>query len=571
MARSKQSFHCTSGRTRRAFLAASARQLGWLAVPACVLGSKPSISWAADEPLDLVIANAWLVDGTGADRVRADVGLRGDRIESIGKLKKRAAARRIDAKNLVVAPGFIDIHTHSDTSLLTDGSAKSALFQGVTTQVIGNCGGSPAPVRAASNAGQHEFATYADYVRALSQAGLSINVCGLVGHNTLRTAVMGVENRRPTEDEMRHMRDHVAEAMRAGAVGMSTGLVSPPGAYSETDEIVELARVVAEHHGLYASHIRGEASTLVESVQEALDIGRLAGPRVEISHHKAAGKENWGKTRVTLLMIDEVERGGQTVHVDVYPYRAGSAGLSQLVPPWAHEGGTSELLERLRDPNSRVRIAREMTVGAANWPNFFRIDWNDIQITSVKTDANRRWVGKRVADVAKDRQCTGVQACIDLLLEEEAQIGMVNFIMDEEEMRLVLQHRLSIVGSDGSALSAEAAVGQPHPRTYGCFARVLGQYVRELDLISLETAIHKMTSMPAAQLGLAGRGILKAGAHADLVVFDPATIIDHATFDQPHQYASGVSTVIVNGKLVIDEGKHLGTQAGRVLPPEHSA
>jgi N-acyl-D-aspartate/D-glutamate deacylase len=314
--------------------------------------------------------------------------------------------------------------------------------------------------------------------------------------------------------------------------------------------------------------MRGEARTVVDSVREAIAIGRDGRVPVEISHHKAAGRENWGKTRQTLPLIEEANRAGQTVRLDVYPYRAGSAGLSQLVPPWAHEGGDGELLARLQNSESRRRIAREMAEGNDDWPNFFAIDWDDIQITSAVSTENRRWVGKKVGNVARDRKCGGVEACIDLLIEERGKIGMINFVIDEDEMRSVLKHPLSMIGSDGFALSAAEKQGQPHPRCYGCYPRVLGRYCRELQLLSLETAIHKMTGMPAAHLGLAGRGVVREGHAADLVLFDFDKIIDKATFDDPHQYPEGIDSVVVNGELVVHHGEHLGTKPGKILRPE---
>lgn len=524
-----------------------------------------SAAWAndtaADGEFDLLIHGGRVLDGTGAPARSADVGVRGDRIAAVGDLKNARARLQLDAAGLCVAPGFIDMHSHSDRSLLAEGLAQSAIRQGVTTHVTGNCGSSPAPHRAGSTG---DFVEFHEYVAALRKEKTSINVCPLVGHNSVRTAAMGQENRRPTPVELEAMRDLVAAAMRAGAVGMSTGLVSPPGTYSETPEIIALAKVVASHGGIYASHIRGEAGTLVAAVEEALQIGREAGVRVQISHHKAAGKENWGKTRHTLAMIDEAARGGLQVLMDVYPYRAGSAGLSQLVPPWAHEGGRDAMLQRLRDPQLRPRIARDMSQGLPDWPNFFTIDWDDIQIASVSTDANRRWVGHKVGDVARARNLSGVDACIDLLIEERSGIQMINFVIDEEEMQRVLVHPRAMIGSDGLAVSPETDKGQPHPRYYGCFPRVLGRYVRELRLLSLETAVHKMTGMPAAQLGLADRGRIRSGMAADLVVFDPATVADRATFEAPHQYPRGIPHVICNGQLVVHDERHTGARPGRV-------
>ena len=560
----------TTSTTRREFLTRSAAATAAWTIPCCLRDGGP-VAWAADEPLDLLISGGVLVDGSGGRRAAGDVGVRAGKIVAMGKLGDRTAKRRLDAGGLIVSPGFIDMHTHSDRTLLRDGEAHSAVRQGATTHVTGNCGSSQAPLNEASESGKNKFRTYGEYLDALRDSGISINVCGLVGHNRIRATAMGYDNRRPSESELSKMKQHVHEAMRAGAVGMSTGLVSPPGTYSETGEIVELARVVAEHRGLYASHIRGEAGNLIDAVNEAISIGRQAKLPVEISHHKAAGKENWGKTRITLLAIEAANKKGQTVRVDVYPYRAGSAGLSQLVPPWAHEGGRDAMLKRLADAKQRAKIVRDMTYGTPKWANFFKIDWRDIQITRVSSKANQKWVGRRVAELAAARGCSGIDACLDLLIEEKGNAGMVNFIMDENEMRRVLQHPLSMIGSDGTAVSREWSEGKPHPRYYGCFPRVLGLYVRQEKLLSLEAAIHKMTDMPARQLGLPDRGLLKIGNAADVVLFSEKKIIDRATFDDPHQYPEGIDSVIVNGRLVVHRGKHLGVRPGKILPPQRKA
>ena len=572
------SYVVAKGRTprrvsRRRFLKETAQTTVGMALPARFFDG-PSLAFAADEPLDepldLAIVGGTLIDGTGVARRVADLGIRAGRIVAMGTLANRPAERRLEAVGRVVSPGFIDIHTHSDTTLLRDGLAQSGVRQGVTTHVIGNCGDSPAPLDRPPADDHQSFRTYGEFLAALLEPGLSVNVCGLVGHNRIRRTVMGMERRRPSESELVRMCDHVEEAMRSGAVGMSTGLVTPPGAYSETAEIVELARVMARHRGLYASHIRGEAGTLAESVEEAIEIGRRAGVPIEISHHKAAGKQNWGKTRLTLPMLEQAAARGQVVRTDAYPYRAGSAGLTQLIPPWAHEGGTDKLLSRLRDSATRRRIARDMTEGAADWPNFFVIDWDDIQIAGVAGESNRRWEGRRIGELARARGVPGVEACLDLVLEEEGRVRMVNFVMDEEEMRRVLAHPLTMIGSDGSAIAPDWAEGKPHPRSYGCYPRVLGRYIREEKLFSLETAIHKMTGMPADQLGLAERGRLKIGYAADVVVFDADKIVDRATFDDPHQFPDGVEAVVVNGELVVHQGEHLGARPGKVLRPERA-
>jgi len=554
--------------SRRRFIGRTAALAAGFALPkAAWFDFQPLL--AADDPYDLVIAGGTVVDGTGGKRFAADVAVHKGRIVKVGDVGKAPAKQRLNAAGLIVAPGFIDMHTHSDRTLLSDGLAQSAVRQGATTHVIGNCGFSPAPSGPSAEPGD-SFRTYGDFLARLVESGVSINICGLVGHNTIRSAVMGVQMRPPSDVELQKMRDWVAEAMKAGAVGISTGLVSPPGAWATTEEIIELARVAGKSGGMYATHMRGEARTLVASVAEAIRIGREARLPVEISHHKAAGRENWGKTRETLPLIEAADAEGLPVRLDVYPYRAGSAGLSQLVPPWAHEGGNGRMLERLNDPGERSRIAREIDEGNDDWPNFFKIDWDDIQIASAVSKENRRWVGKKVGDVARARSCSGAEACIDLLIEERGSIGMINFIMDENEVRRVLSHPLSMIGSDGFAQSAAAKEGQPHPRSYGCFPRVLGRYCRELALFSLETAIHKMTLMPAAQLGLADRGAIRQGHAADLVLFDFDKIIDKATFEAPHQYPEGIDSVVVNGELVVHRGEHLGARPGRILRPERA-
>lgn len=553
--------------SRRKFLTGSLQLAAGLSLPS-YLALPQGMTFGAETPFDVLINGGTVIDGTGAKRTTADVGIRNGRIAALGSLRQTAAGlhakRQIDATGSIVAPGFIDMHSHSDRTLLTAGDAQSAVRQGATTHVTGNCGSSPVPRSPEGLAVEDQPAlqTFGDYLARLRSQGTSIHVAPLVGHNTVRIAACGTQQRAPDAQEMRRMQEFVAEAMQSGAIGMSTGLVTPPGTFSTTEEIIELAKVVARHGGIYASHIRGEAGTLIDAVAEALKIGREARLPVQISHHKAAGKENWGKTRVTLKMIEAAVESGQQVRFDVYPYAAGSASLTQFIPPWAHEGGSQALVERLRDPATRQRIAREMNQGTSGWTNFFRVDWDDIQITQVKTERNRQWVGRRVADVARDRGISGTDACIELVIEEEGQVGMINFVIDEEEMRQVLAHPLSLIGSDGTAVSPETYPGMPHPRFYGCFPRVLGVYCREVQLFDLETAIHKMTGASAAQLGLVDRGVLRTNAVADVVVFSADEIIDRATFDQPHQYPLGIRQVLVAGEVVVDGGHHTGKRPG---------
>ena len=529
--------------------------------------------------LDLVIENGLVVDGTGTPGKRADVGIAGTRIVAIGDLEAADAGRRLDATGCVVAPGFIDIHNHSDLALLADGRAESMIRQGVTTQVTGNCGLTPAPVQDAIRddlrktmvgpaGGSWRWNSFGQFLAELRAAPKATHVAPLVGHGAIRAAAMGFADRRPTADELQAMKRLTAEAMQAGAFGMSTGLVYPPGLYCETEELIELSGIVARHGGVYASHMRGEANPVVESVQEVLRIAREANIPVQISHHKAAGRENWGKVRITYALIDEASRT-QDVTFDIYPYTAGSANLSQLLPPWAHAGGPEAMLARLRDPETRPRVARDVVRGTPAWNNFFRIDWRDIRLAYVHAERNRWMQGLSVQQAAERLGRDPVELVLDVILEDENRTTMVNFVMAEEDVDFLLPKPQSMIGSDGWSLTPGGPTGQghPHPRSYGAFPRVFARYVREKRLLTLEEAVHKMTGKPARKLGLDRRGELKEGCFADVVVFDPATIRDRATFEQPHQFAEGVHWVIVDGHIALDRGTLSGQLVGRVLTP----
>jgi N-acyl-D-amino-acid deacylase len=380
---------------------------------------------------------------------------------------------------------------------------------------------------------------------------------------------MGFANRKPTDAELDCMRQHAAEAMEAGAFGMSTGLVYPPGLYCDTDELIELSRVVARHGGFYASHMRGEANPVVESVLEVLRIAREAEIPAQISHHKAAGRENWGKVRTTYGLIQEAART-QDVTFDIYPYTAGSANLSQLVPPWAHVGGPDAMLARLRDLGMRAQVLHDMVHGTPDWHNFFRIDWQDIRLAYVHSQGNRWMQGLSVQEAARRLGRDPVELAVDLILEDDNRTTMVNFVMADADVDFLIPKPESMIGSDGRSFTPGGAtgVGHPHPRSYGAFPRVLARYVREKKLLRLEKAVHKMTGKPARKLRLDRRGELREGYFADVVVFDPSTVRDRATFEDPHQFAEGIHWVIVDGHLSLDRGtlsRHLG---GQVLAPK---
>jgi N-acyl-D-amino-acid deacylase len=518
---------------------------------------------------DIIIEGGRVIDGSGNPWLKANVGVVAGKVETVGKLTRAEAERRVDAVGHVVAPGFIDIHSHSDYTVLIDPRVESKVRQGVTTEVVGNCGSSAAPMNAevrayrekymrASLGEEFEFnwETMAEYMALIDASGTSFNVVPMVGQGTTRQNVMGYENREPTRSELEEMKGLVVEALEDGAWGMSTGLIYTPSTFAKTDEIVELAKVLKEHDGVYFSHIRGEGETLLEAVEEAIEIGERTGVPVHIAHFKASGKAYWGKTKNSLRLVEEGRRKGVDVTFDQYPYIAGSTGLSALMPHWAQEGGADRLLERLRDPEIRRKIK--------DGPATVTRDWASVMIASTKN--HPQYEGKTVAEVAELEGKDEMDTVFDLLIAEEAQVAIVSFGMSEEDVRRVMRSPFGMVGSDGSAVAPKGILGRgkPHPRSYGTFPRVIGHYVRE-GVITLQEAVRKMTSAPAQRLGLRDRGLLREDYKADIVVFDPATVEDEATFTDPHRFASGILYVIVNGSVVVDGGEHTGALPGRVL------
>ncbi len=518
---------------------------------------------------DILIENGCVIDGAGNPWFKADVGVIGGCIEVIRRLGSVNAERRIDAKGLIVAPGFIDIHSHSDYTVLVDPKVESKIRQGVTTEVVGNCGSSAAPMNAEVRTYREKFMratlgeefkfnwqTMEDYFNLVDGSGSSFNVIALVGQGTVRQNVIGFEDRPPNSTELESMKRLVAEAMEDGAWGMSTGLIYTPSAFADTAEIVELVKVVAKYDGVYFSHIRGEGETLLEAVKEATEIGERAGAPVQIAHFKASGREYWGKTVDSLRLVEDARRRGVDITFDQYPYIASSTGLSALLPHWAQEGGSERLLERLREPEMR----RKITEGPATVTR----DWDSVMVALAKN--HPEYEGKTITEIANLEGKAPMEAVFDLLLEEEAQVNIVAFGMCEEDVRRVMRSPNMMVGSDGRAVSPHGILGsgKPHPRYYGTFPRVIGHYVRE-GVLSLQEAVRKMTSMPAQRLGLRDRGLLREGFKADIVLFDPDRVRDEATFTDPHRFASGIPYVIVNGTIVVDKSEHTGELPGMAL------
>ena len=528
--------------------------------------SKPASG--ATPAYDLLIRNGRVYDGAGNPWVAADVAIRGDRIVKIGRDLKGSARRVIDANGMAVSPGFFDMHTHSDLSLLVDGNAESKIRQGVTTEILGEAS-SVAPVcpavkeeAAAGDADLHIKRDWTDlngYFRKLLRQGTSVNVGSYVAGGSVRACAMGYAMRAPTPPELDKEKALVAASMREGALGLSTGMIYPPGSYAKTDELVELAKVASQYGGIYTSHIRNESSHLLDAIQETITIAEQAHIPVHILHIKSSGKANWGHIKDAVALIDQARARGLEIGADQYPYIASSTTLTTDVPQWAMDGGTKALVERLRDPAQRARI-REAVVKS----NF---DPSKQIVASLRGEANQKYEGKSIAEIAEARHEEPADTVLNLLSEENGHVLMVFFTMSEDDVRYAMKQPWVSLGSDGTAVRPDGLLGRdkPHPRYYGATARLLGHYVRDEHVLTLEDAVRKMTSLAASQLGVHDRGLLATGYKADVVVFDPDTVADKATFDNPHQYAVGVKYVVVNGKVVIDDGRHTGARPGQAI------
>jgi N-acyl-D-amino-acid deacylase len=526
--------------------------------------------------LDILIKNGVIIDGTGKPPFKAEVGVSEGRIVLVSAEIAQKATQTIDASGLHVAPGFIDPHTHSELTLLVNPKAESKIRQGVTTEIVGNCGGSPGPLIGASmeeeKAGAEilgvdvDWTSLGGYLDRVKRQGSALNVVTLVGHNTIRGAVLGFDDVQPSSTQQAEMEHLMAEAMEQGACGLSTGLFYPPGYYAHTEEVIGLARVAAKYGGIYASHIRSETDRLFEAVEEAIDIGDKAGIPVQVSHIKLEGYRNWGGLDQLVALLEGAGSQGVHLRCDQYPYDAGLSWLAYILPYWAQAGGALEVAQRLRDPVVRSRLCEDWKANRSQWEERGGMkEWSDLMITACHTRPEVQ--GETVAEIALEDGKDPFETALDLIVISEGQVECVCFGQLEDNVRALMQHPLVVVGSDGESLAPYGILAQSgtHPRSYGTFPRVLGHYVREEKVLSLESAVKKMSFDAARQFGLTDRGVIKKGAWADLVLFDDSTVNDLATYTAPHSYPEGIPYVIVNGVKVIDQGVHTDALPGKVL------
>ena len=532
---------------------------------------------SSQQQFDVIIRDGTVYDGTGRAPVKADVGIKGDRIATIGNLSRASAPTIIDAKGLAVAPGFINMLSHSETSWFVDSRSLSELLQGVTTQIFGE--GSMGPLndemkkRRRESQGDLkydiEWTTLAEYLNHLEKRGISQNVASFIGAAIIREYVIGLDNKPPTPTQLDQMRELVRREMEAGALGITTALIYPPAFFAKTDELIELCKVAAKYKGKYTTHMRSEADQLIEAVQETIRISREAGLPAEIYHLKAAGEANWSKMDQVIKMIEDARRQGLKITADMYTYPAGGTGLNATLPPWVYEGGPEAAYKRLQDPATRQKIAEAVRTQTNEWENLYLLSGSPdrIVLASFRNDKLKPLTGKTLGDVAKMRGKDPVETIMDLLVEDRSRIGTIYFLMSEDNIRKQIRQPWVSFGSDAASIVTEGVFlkSAAHPRAYGNFARLLGKYVRDEKVISLTEAVRRLTSLPATNLGLKDRGLLRRGMFADVVIFDPQTIADRATFEKPHQYSVGVRDVFVNGQLVLRNGEHTGAKPGKAL------
>lgn len=556
--------------TRRTFV----KTTGLAGAGAATVGMSALLAGCTQQPkYDVLITGGMVIDGTGAAAISADVGIIGDQVVEMGSLKDNGSKRLIDATGMIVCPGFIDIHSHTDLSLLVNPKAESKIRQGVTTEVAGQDGGSLAPLTDTQLQGLQEgygaryevdinWKDFTGLFATLKKNQIGVNFISFVGQGTIRRLVVGNKNVRATARQIDVMKALVEQAMSEGAWGLSSGLEYTPGSFADEDEIAELGKVTRSFDGIYATHMRNEDDRLIEAVEEAIHIARKAEIPLEISHFKASGKRNWDKISQAFEIIEKANAEGMDITLDRYPYIAYQTTLRNLFPTRFRDGGTDAFVKRLQTPALLTRLKR-----AALAKIDMLGDWSAVMITRVSKEEHQVHIGKRVSEIVAESKEDPFEFVRQLLINENGSVGMVGFGMSEEEIKSVLTHPLVMIASDGGAAATYGPLSEitPHPRYYGTFPRVLGKYCRDNRFFDLPTAVHKMTGMPAQRLGLKDRGKVDVGLAADLVVFNPDTVNDRADFMNPHQYAQGIDYVLVNGAVVIDQGEHMGVLAGRVL------
>ncbi|MGD9723010.1 MAG: amidohydrolase family protein [Pirellulales bacterium] len=556
--------------------------VGFLVAASLLAAAEPSAPASAGDAkraqYDIVIRGGTIYDGSGGEGVVGDVAIRGDRIAAMGNLADARAKREIDARGLAVAPGFINMLSWATTSLLADGRSQSDIRQGVTLEVFGE-GWSMGPLNPQMKKEMLEqqgdvkfevpWTTLGEYLTHLEQHGVSCNVASFLGATTVRIHVLGYADRRPTSAELDQMRQLTRQAMEEGALGIGSSLIYAPAFYADTNELIALCKVAAEYNGMYISHMRSEGNQLVEAVEELIKIAREGGLPAEIYHLKAGGQENWPKLARVVELVETARASGTRITADMYLYTAGSTGLNGSMPPWVQEGGLQQWIDRLRDPETRQRVVTEMRTRSDKWENLLLSAGTpeNVLLVGFKNRSLKHLTGKTLGEVARRRGTSPEETAMDLVIEDHSRVDTVYFMMHEDDVKRNAKLPWVSFGSDAASIPNEGPflLAQPHPRTYGNFARLLGKYVRDEKVIPLGEAVRKLSALPAENLGLKDRGQIKSGYFADLAIFDPAKIQDHATFEAPHQYATGMVHVLVNGTPVLAGGEHTGATPGRAV------
>jgi N-acyl-D-amino-acid deacylase len=534
---------------------------------------------------DLLIKNGTVIDGSGAPSFKSDIAVKNGKIEKIGSSLMIDCETILDVSGKIVCPGFIDIHSHTDATILINAKAESKIRQGVTTEIVGNCGSSAAPLTDTfldeirdhltlnSDYGNRNtigkfWMTFGDYIGHLKKLPLGINLMPMVGHSTLRSAAMGLKSGPPNQNEMRAMEDLLEKSLEEGAVGMSTGLEYVPGSFCQTDELIRLGRVIERQNKIYTTHIRDESHKLFPSIEEAILTAEESGCRMEISHLKLGGKFNWGKTDQLFALLENALSKGIRLSWDQYPYIAWGTGLVDYIPRWVQQDGHLKLVDYLSEESSRKKIRQEIEASIQMGTHAYNTaPWENVQIAMVKSPDYQFALGKRISEIAQELDVDPIDCLFDLLIAEKGSVKTLVFCMDEADIKTIMKHPHTIIASDGRAVAdyGELSKGSTHPRYYGAFPRVLGKYVRNEKGLSLETAIKKMTSMPAKVMSLNNRGTLAPNMIADITIFDPETVSDIATFESPHQYSKGIEYVVISGKVIIDSGTHSNYMVGQIL------